>query len=117
MDNREGFEMLGTKGEEGFGKGESRVDNKMEGYKGNSGFFMEPLEVMFRPYLNRSRFCEGKVCGRTIEWMMKELVVRKIGLKGSQLSIGPPILLSGKSVDEVGGIGRERALRKFRGDY
>ena len=117
MDNREGFKMLGTEGEEGFGKGEGRVDNKMEGYKGNSGVFMKPLEVMLGPYLNRGRFCEGKVCGRTIEGAVKELVVRKIGLEGSKLSIRPPILLSGKGVDKVGGTGGERTLRKFRGDY
>ena len=48
---------------------------------------------------------------------MKELVVREVRLEGSKLSIGPPILLGGKSVDKVGGRRWERALRKFRGDY
>ena len=38
-------------------------------------------------------------------------------MKGSKLSIGPPILLGGKGVDKVGGTGREGALRKFRGNY
>ena len=57
------------------------------------------------------------MCGRTIEGAVKELVVRKIGLEGSKLSIRPPILLSGKGVDKVGGTGGERTLRKFRGDY
>ena len=117
MNNREGFEMLGTKGKEGFCERKGGVDNEMEGYKGNSGFSMKPLEVMFRSYLNRGRFCEGKVCGRTIEGAVKELVVRKIGVEGSKLSIRPPILLSGKGVNKVGGTGGERTLRKFRGDY
>ena len=56
MNNREGFKMLRTEGKKGFRKGEGRVDDEMEGYKGNSRFFMKPLEVMLRPYLNRSRF-------------------------------------------------------------
>ena len=38
-------------------------------------------------------------------------------MEGSKLSIRPPILLGGKSVDKVGGTGGEGALRKFRGDY
>ena len=48
---------------------------------------------------------------------MKELVMREVRLKSSKLSIGPPILLGGKSVDKVGGTRGEGALRKFRGDY
>ena len=117
MNNRERFEMLRSESEEGFCKGKSRMDNEMEGYKRNSRLFMKPLEVVLRSYLNRSGFCEGKVCGGAIEGTMKELVVRKVRLEGSKLPIRPPILLSGKSVDKVGRTGGEWALRKFRGDY
>ena len=117
MNNREGFEMLGTKGEEGFCKGEGRMDDKVESYNRNSRFFMKPLKVMLGSYLNRSGFCEGKVCSRTIEGAMEELVVRQVRLKSSKLPIRPPILLGSKSVDKVGRTGGERALRKFRRDY
>ena len=89
----------------------------MKGYERNSRFLMKPLEIVLRSYLNRSGFCEGEVRSRTIEGMMKELVVREVRLQHSQLSIGPPILLGGKRVDEVGGTRGEGALRKFRGDY
>ena len=45
------------------------------------------------------------------------MVVREVGLKGSKLPIGPPILLGGKGIDKVGGARREGALRKLRGNY
>ena len=48
-----------------------------------------------------------------VEWAMVELPVREIGLEGSKLSIRPPILLSGESVDEVGRTGGKGAQRKF----
>ena len=54
---------------------------------------------------------------RAIEGLMMKLVVRKVGMEGSKLSIRPPVLLGGKSVDKVGRTGREGTLRKFRGDY
>ena len=47
MYNREGFEMLRTKGKEGFCEGESGMDNKVEGDDRNSRFLMKPLEVVF----------------------------------------------------------------------
>ena len=59
MDNRERFEMLRSKSEQGFCEGESGVDNKMESDNWNPRFLMKPLEVVFRPYLYRSRLCEG----------------------------------------------------------
>ena len=68
--NREGFEMLGPKREEGFCEGEGRVDDEMEGDNGNSRLFVKPLEVVLRSYLDRSGFCEGEVCGRVIEGAM-----------------------------------------------
>ena len=104
-------------GEEGFCKGEGRVYDEVESYNRNSRLLMKPLKVVLRSYLDRSRFCEGEVCSRTIEGAMKELIVRKVRLKSSKLPIGPPILLGGKSVDKVGGTGGERTLRKFRGNY
>ena len=70
MYNREGFEMLRTKGEEGLCEGESGMDDEMEGYDGNSRLFVKPLKVVFRSYLNRSGFCEGEVCSRVIERTM-----------------------------------------------
>ena len=76
MYNREGFEMLRTECEERFSEGKGGVDDEVEGYDGNPRFFVKPLKVVLRSYLNRSGFCEGKVCGGTIEGAMKELVVR-----------------------------------------
>ena len=67
--------------------------------------------------MDRSRFGKGEVSSRSIEGAVIELLVRKVGLESSKLSIGPPILLGGKGVDKVGGIGWKGALRKFRGDY
>ena len=57
------------------------------------------------------------MCSGAIKGAMEELVVREVRLESSQLSIRPPILLGGKSVDKVGGTRGEGALRKFRGDY
>ena len=70
MYDREGFEMLRTKSEEGFSESKGGVDNKMEGYKGNPRFFMKPLKVMLGSYLDRSGFGKRKVGGRTIERTM-----------------------------------------------
>ena len=78
---------------------------------------MDPLEVMLDPYLNRSGFCKGKVCGRAIKGAMIQLAMRQIRMKGPKLSVRPTILLCGKSIDKVGGAGGKGALRKFRGDY
>ena len=117
MNNREWFEMLRAKGEEGFRKGEGGVDDEVKGYKGNSRFLVEPLEVMFRSYLDGSGFCEGEMGSRAIKGTMEELVVRQVRLESSELSVRPPILLGGKSVDKVGGTRGEGTLCKFRGDY
>ena len=117
MYDREGFEMLGTKGEERLCKSKGGMDNEVKGDNGDSGLLVKPLEVVLRSYLNRSRFCEGEMGSRTIERSVIKLVVRKVGVEGSKLSIRPPVLLGGKSVDKVGRTGREGTLRKFRGDY
>ena len=117
MDNGKRFKMLRTEGKEGFCKSKCRVDDEVKGYKGNSRFLVEPLEVMFRSHLDGSGFCEGEMGSRAIKGAMEELVVREVRLESSQLSIRPPILLGGKSVDKVGGTRGEGTLRKFRGDY
>ena len=83
MDNGKRFKMLRTEGEEGFCKGECRVDDEVKGYKGNSRFLVEPLEVMFRSYLDGSGFSEGEVCSGAIKGAMEELVVREVRLEGS----------------------------------
>ena len=75
MDDREGFEMNGTKGKKGFAECKGRMDDEMEGYYGNPRFFVEPLEVVLCPYLNRSGFGKGKMGSRTIEGAVVELVV------------------------------------------
>ena len=62
---------------------------------------------MFSSYLNRSRFCKGEMCGWMIEGAMIKLSVRKVRVEGSKLSVRPPVLLSGKSIYEVGRAGRE----------
>ena len=85
----------------------------MESNYRNSGFLVEPLEVMLSSYLNRGWFGEGEMSSRAIEGAMVKLFVGKIGLEGSKLSVGPPVLLSGESVDEVGRSGGKGALRKF----
>ena len=66
---------------------------------------MEPLKVMLWAYLEGGWFCEGKVGSGAIEGMMMKLFVWKIGVDGSKLPIRPPVLLSGKSVDEIGRTG------------
>ena len=93
------------------------MDDEVKGDKGDPRLLVKPLKVVLCSYLNRSRFCEGKVGSRVIESPMMKLVVRKVGMEGPKLSIRPPVLLGGKSVDKVGRTGGERALRKFRGDY
>ena len=40
MNNREGFEMNRTEGEEGFPKGESGMDDEVKSYYGNPGFLV-----------------------------------------------------------------------------
>ena len=70
MYNREGFEMLRSKGEEGFCKGKGRMDDEMESYNGDPGLLVKPLKVMLRSYLDRSGFGEGEVCSRAIEGAM-----------------------------------------------
>ena len=47
MDDRERFEMNGTEGKERFSKGKGGMNDKVEGYYGNSRFLMESLKVMF----------------------------------------------------------------------
>ena len=46
VNNRERFEMLGTKGEEGFRKGEGGVYDEVEGYDRNPKLLMKPLKVV-----------------------------------------------------------------------
>ena len=70
MNNREWFEMLRTKGKEGFCEGKGRVDDEVESYNGDSRLLVKPLKVVLRSYLNRSGFCEGEMCGRAIEGTM-----------------------------------------------
>ena len=117
MYNREGFEMLGTEGKEGLSECKGGMDDEMECDDGNPRFLMEPLEIVLRSYLNRSWFGEGEMGSRAIKGPMIKLTVREVGMKGSKLSIGPPILLGGESVDKVGRTGGKGALCKFRGDY
>ena len=76
MDNGKRLKMLRTEGEERFSKSECRVDDEVKGYKGNPRFLVEPLEVVFRSYLDGSGFCEGEMCSGTIKGAMEELVVR-----------------------------------------
>ena len=117
MYNRKGFEMLGAEGKEGFCGCKGRMDDEMEGDDGNPRLLVKPLKVVLRSYLDGSRFCKGEVDSGAIEGPMVKLLVRKIGMEGSELPIRPPVLLSGKSVNKVGGTGGEGTLRKFRGDY
>ena len=89
------------------------MDDEVEGYYGDSSFLAKPLKIMFCPYLNRSRFGKGEMGSWMIKGAMMELPMRKVGMESSKLPIRPPILLGGKSIDEVGRIGGEGALRKL----
>ena len=113
VDDREGFEVDGTKGKKGFAECKRRMDDEVESYYGNSRFFVEPLKIVLSSYLNRGGFGEQEVGSRPIEGTMMKLPVREVRMEGSKLSVRPPILLSGKSVDEVGGTGGKGALCKF----
>ena len=93
------------------------MDDEVKGDKGNPRLLMKPLKVVLCSYLNRSRLCEGKVGSRAIESPMMKLVVGKVGMECPKLSIRPPVLLGGKSVDKVGRTGGEGALCEFRGNY
>ena len=112
VNDGEGLEVDGTEGKKGLAECKCRMDDEVESYYRNPGFLMEPLKVMLSPYLNRGWFGEGEVSSRAIEGAVVKLPVREIGLEGSKLSIRPPVLLSGESVDEVGRIGGEGALSK-----
>ena len=74
---------------------------------------MKPLEVVFGSYLNGGGFCKGKVGSRAIEGTMIKLPVGQVRVECSKLSVRPPVLLSGTSVDEVGGTRRKRAPGVF----
>ena len=87
MNNREGFKMLRTEGEEGFCKCKGGVDDEVEGDDGNSGLLVKPLKVVLRSHLDGSRFCKGEVGSRAIKGPMVKLLVRKIGMEDSKLSI------------------------------
>ena len=68
---------------------------------------------MFRTDLNRGG------CGKTernngfINGAMSELALSSIGLKGTKLSVRPPVLIVGKRGEEDGRIGREGASCVF----
>ena len=70
MDNREGFEMLGSECKEGFGECKGGMNDKVKGNDGNPRLLVKPLKVVLQSYLDRSGFCKGEVCGRTIEGTM-----------------------------------------------
>ena len=95
MDDGERFKVNRAKGKKWLPKGKGGVDDEVEGYYGNSRFHMKPLKVVFSPYLKRSGFCKREICGRSIEWPMMELIVRKVRMESSKLPIRPPVLLSG----------------------
>ena len=46
VDNGKRLQVTGSECEERFSKCESRVDDKVEGYYGNSRFLVQPLKVM-----------------------------------------------------------------------
>ena len=87
VDDRERFEMDGSEGKKGFAECKCRMDDEVESYYRDSGLFMKPLEVVLRPYLNRSGFGEGEVGSGAIEGTMIKLSVREVRLEGSKLSI------------------------------
>ena len=87
VDDGEGFEMNGTKGKQGFAECKCGMDDEVEGYYRDSRLVMEPLEVVFGPYLNGSGFCEGEVGSGVVEGAMIKLPMREVRLESSKLSI------------------------------
>ena len=93
-------------------------DDNMEGEDDEIIFLSSPLEIVFRADLNRSGVSKGGGDNRFIVCNVEELGRSEAFiLKGSQLSIGPPVLVPRHYLQESGRIGGEGASSKLRGDY
>ena len=95
-----------------------RRDNNVEGEDDEIIFLSSPLEVVFQANLNRSGVSKGSGDNGFIVRNVKELGRSEAFiLKGTQLSIGPPILVPRHYLQKPGRVGGEGASSKFRGDY
>ena len=81
-------------------------------------FLGSPLKVMPQTDLNGSGVSEGGGNNRFVVRNMEELRGGKtFVLKGSELLIGPPVLVPRHYLQKPGQIGGEEAGCEFRGDY
>ena len=71
---------------------------------------------MLRADLNRGGRVKTEGDNRFINGAVSELALCSIGLKGSKLSIRPPVLVVGKRGEENRRIGWEGASSVFRGN-
>ena len=71
---------------------------------------------MFRTDLDGGRSGEAKRNDRFVNRTMPELALSPIGLEGTKLPIGPPVLVVGERGEESRRIGREGASGVFRGN-
>ena len=95
---------------------EGGMDDDVDGNQSERRIDFSPLEVMFRTYLNRGGGSKTEGDDGFINGTMSELALSSIGLKGTKLPIGPPVLIVGKRSEKGRRIGRERASGVFRGN-
>ena len=82
VNDREVFEMGSRNVEEGFSKGEGRMNNNVDGDKGQRGVDFSPLEVVFRANLNRGGRSKAERNNGAINGTVAKLPFSSIGLKG-----------------------------------
>ena len=81
MNNREVLEVGTSYVEKGFGEGERRMNDKMDGNDGQRRVDFSPLEVMLRAYLNRRRGSEAERDDGSINWAMSKLPFCPVSLE------------------------------------
>ena len=115
---RMGFITVGNDLIVGFKEAEDGGDDDMERDNDVIGLYGSPLEIVFGPNLNGGGECEGEGNDGFIICKVEQLTgPEAFILKGSELSIGPPVLRSRNVLQKFGRIGREGASSKFRGNY
>ena len=102
----------------GFEETVHRRNDDVKGEDDEIIFLSSPLEVMFQADLDGSGVSKGGGNNGFIVRNVEQLGgIEAFVLKGSQLSIGPPVLVPRHYLQKPGRIGGEGTGRKLRGDY
>ena len=80
---------------EGFGESKGGVDDDVDCNYGKGRVDFPPLEVMLQANLDGGGRSEAKGNDRAVNGAMTKLSLSLIDLKGSQLPVGPPIVMMG----------------------